>query len=191
MTKALKHLKLISKHKAVVFYYCCKAGIPWRGFMHDWSKYSPTEFLESIKYYTGVGSPINEAKKDKGYSMAWQHHKGRNPHHYEYWVGATCDNIDKGGVALLIPYKYVMEMCCDIIAANKIYAGKSWTPDTLIEYWNREKDVRKLHPAVRDFQTDLFYSFKEKGFEVFKKGHTKPLYEYYVNLYKSLETVNA
>ena len=56
--KAVKHFILISKHKCIVFKYAVKAGIPWRGLTHDLSKYSPTEFLESIKYYNGHRSPI-------------------------------------------------------------------------------------------------------------------------------------
>ena len=82
----IKHLILITKHKWVVFKLCCKVGIPWRGLVHDLSKYSPTEFFESIKYYTGTHSPITGEKQDKGYSEAWLHHKGRNKHHSEYWI---------------------------------------------------------------------------------------------------------
>ena len=59
-----KHLKLITKHKWIVFRLCCKAGIPWRGICHDLSKYSPTEFLEGIKYYQGNRSPITAAKEE-------------------------------------------------------------------------------------------------------------------------------
>ena len=51
---AVKHFKLITHHKWVVFKLCCKIGEPWRGFWHDISKYSPTEFMESIKYYVVV-----------------------------------------------------------------------------------------------------------------------------------------
>ena len=70
ISNIFKHLKLITKHKWVVFKLSCKAGIPWRGFLHDFSKYSPTEFLESIKYYNGHKSPIVQARLDKGYSIA-------------------------------------------------------------------------------------------------------------------------
>ena len=66
--KVLKHFGKICQHKWWVFYYCCKAGIPWRGFMHDWSKFSPVDFWESVKYYQGTSSPIDAAKKDKGWS---------------------------------------------------------------------------------------------------------------------------
>lgn len=45
------HTKTVLKHKWVVFKLCCKAGIPWRGLVHDLSKFSPTEFWESAKYY--------------------------------------------------------------------------------------------------------------------------------------------
>ena len=81
-----KHIKLVLKHKWIVFKLCCKVGIPWRGFMHDWSKFSIEEFWESIKYYDGHKSPIVVCKKENGYSKAWLHHKGRNKHHPEYWI---------------------------------------------------------------------------------------------------------
>ena len=68
--KFYKHLWTIIKHKHYVFIYACRCGIPWRGLVHDLSKFSPVEFFESVKYYNGVCSPINEAKSHKGYSKA-------------------------------------------------------------------------------------------------------------------------
>ena len=65
-SKAIGHFKTICKHKYWVFHYCKMAGIPWRGIVHDLSKFSPTEFCESVKYYTGTSSPIDECKKDIG-----------------------------------------------------------------------------------------------------------------------------
>ena len=79
-----KHFYLITKHRWIVFKLCCKVGEPLRGILHDLSKYSPTEFLEGVKYYVGTHSPITEAKNKNGYSLAWLHHKGRNKHHAEY-----------------------------------------------------------------------------------------------------------
>ena len=45
----VKHFITITQHKILVFKLSIKAGIPWRGFMHDFSKYSFTEFFESAK----------------------------------------------------------------------------------------------------------------------------------------------
>ena len=52
LKNVIKHFGLITHHKWVVFKLCCKIGEPWRGLVHDMSKYSPTEFIESSKYIT-------------------------------------------------------------------------------------------------------------------------------------------
>ena len=81
-----KHIKLVSKHKWLVFKFSIRLGVPIRGLLHDLSKFSPEEFIESVKFYDGKVSPITRCKQKKGYSRAWLHHKGRNKHHTEYWV---------------------------------------------------------------------------------------------------------
>ena len=146
--KALKHLKTILKHKFWVAKYCFKAGIPIQGIFHDLSKFSPIEFFESVKYYQGNRSPIDACKEDKGYSMAWMHHKGRNPHHYEYWQ----DNFDKGGQALIMPYKYAVEMFCDYLGAGRAYSGKNFTYKGEKEWWkNKISNPIAMHPAIQNF----------------------------------------
>ena len=106
--KYIKHLKTITKHKLYVMKFCFKCGQYKRGLLHDLSKFGPTEFFSSAKYYTGTSSPIDAEKKEKGYSLAWQHHKGRNPHHWEYWI----DNLGTyANTPCEIPYNYMIEMC--------------------------------------------------------------------------------
>ena len=117
--KMLYHLRTIRIHRKWVRHYCFLAGIPWRGIKHDISKYSPTEFFESARYWDGKSSPINRAKEEQGVSYAWMHHKGHNSHHYEYWM----DNFDKGGVARLIPKNDFVEMVCDMLGASYTYTG--------------------------------------------------------------------
>ena len=58
--KIWKHFCLVNKHRWYVFRLSIKAGIPWRGLLHDLSKYSPTEFFESVKYYNGKRSPLHD-----------------------------------------------------------------------------------------------------------------------------------
>ena len=62
VSKAVKHLGLVNRHRWMVFKLCAKAGIPYRGLVHDLSKYSITEFWESVKYYNGSRSPIEFEK---------------------------------------------------------------------------------------------------------------------------------
>ena len=120
-----KHLKLVIKHKYLVFKFSIRVGIPFRGLIHDLSKFSFTEFCESVKYYNGKRSPISICKEKNGYSKAWLHHKGRNKHHLEYWVDLTAPNK-----APIIPYKYLAEMVCDKLSASIAYGGKNWTNST-------------------------------------------------------------
>lgn len=146
--KFFGHLKTILVHKWWVFYYCCRCGIPWQGFIHDISKFSPVEFWEGVKYYSGTDSPINASKAENGYSKAWLHHKGRNKHHYEYWQ----DNFDSGTTHLDMPIKYKIEMLCDYLAAGRTYMGKEFTYGK--EYgWLLTK--LSTHPAMHQ-NTEIF-----------------------------------
>ena len=66
LQKIFGHWKTIRTHRHWVKYYCRLAGIRRRGWKHDLSKYSPIEFIESARYWTGTKSPINECKEDNG-----------------------------------------------------------------------------------------------------------------------------
>lgn len=131
MDKNVKqHLNKVLTHKKEVFKACCKAGIPIQGIFHDMSKFSPTEFMKSVKYYCGDRSPIDACKEVNGYSMTWFHHRGRNKHHWEYWV----DNFDKGMTPIQMPYKYAVEMLCDFIGAGKAYFQEDFTYKKELEW---------------------------------------------------------
>ena len=155
-----RHLHKVNKHRWWVFYYCCKAGIPWRGIIHDLSKYSLIEFWESVKYYQGNRSPIDACKEVNGVSYAWMHHKGRNPHHYEYWQ----DNFDKGGNPVSMPDKYAIEMLCDYLAAGRAYMGKKFSYVAERDWWeNKKKQPLAMHYKQKRFLTMVFDELSENG----------------------------
>ena len=89
------------------------------------SKYTPTEFIPGVKFYTGHRSPNEGEREVFGYSKAWMHHKGRNRHHFEYWVDYNIETHRNEPVEM--PYNYVAEMYCDRLAASKIYNGKKYS----------------------------------------------------------------
>lgn len=153
LKNAWLHLKKICIHKYYVGKYCFKIGLYWQGITHDLSKFSFTEFWESIHYYQGTSSPIDACKKANGYSMAWFHHRGRNPHHYEMWI----DNFDNGGVAIEMPKKYVYEMICDYIGAAKAYMGKDFSWKGEYEWWKNKKSNAKMHPKTAKFVDSVLF----------------------------------
>jgi hypothetical protein len=131
LTNLFHHLRTVQTHRKWVRHYCFLAGIPWRGIKHDLSKYSPVEFFESAHYWNGTSSPINEAKKQQGISYGWMHHKGRNTHHYEYWM----DNFDDGGIARLMPQNDFVELVCDYLGAARAYQGNNFTYSNEYKWW--------------------------------------------------------
>ena len=176
----IKHTKLVLNHKWYVFIYCTRLGMPLRGLKHDMSKFSPTEFWESVKYYNGARSPIQIARKTNGYSKAWLHHKGRNKHHTEYWV-----DINAPEKTPIIPYKYVAEMICDKLAAGKAYNGKNWKKNSELEYWNKEKQVIQINKHVEELLTEVFEQVAEKGIKpVLTKKNIKKLYKKHCEITK-------
>lgn len=151
------HLKTILTHKWWVFYYACQAGIPWQGFMHDWSKFHPIEFFEGVKYYNGITSPINVCKAENTFSLAWFHHRGRNPHHYEYWI----DYLDVEGKPMKMPTKYVKELICDWIAAGRTYYGKDFTFQKEYNYVQTKLHLSRINVDTAKYISNVFWRVAE------------------------------
>jgi len=175
----IKHFKVITKHRHQVIKHCAKCGIFWQGLRHDLSKYSPAEFIPGAKYFIGNRSPNEGERQDKGYSLAWIHHQGRNKHHFEYWKDYNPETKKMSPVKM--PYKYVVEMFCDRVAASKIYQGSNYSHTHPLQYFMRAKATRQIHPATSDeleFLLTELASKEEK--EVFKliKSRIKNKYIY-------------
>ena len=158
LKKALKHFGLVNRHRWYVFLVCAEVGIPFRGLLHDLSKYSPIEFINSVKYYTGRMSPIDVEKSIHGFSYAWLHHRGHNKHHWEYWI----DELSSGGTALRIPRKYVIEMMCDWIGSGKAYEKDNWNKAMPFDKFNHlyNRGSIKIHIDTYKFIFNVLYTYK-------------------------------
>jgi len=167
-----KHLHTVNKHRWEVFKLSIKVGIPFRGLLHDLSKYSYEEFSESVKYFAdGKYSPLLKCKMENGYSRAWLHHKGRNKHHFEYWYDPAAPEPMP-----IIPFKYMLEMVCDRIAASKTYRKKDYVSSYPLEYFKKEEPKMTLNPKLKEFLIDVFTELGEKGEKILTKKHLKELY---------------
>lgn len=174
--KFFKHLHTINKHRFTVFKLCCKVGIPFRGLVHDLSKYSFEEFFESARFYTdGCYSPIINAKRSNGYSRAWLHHKGRNKHHYEYWYDPVTLNPTP-----IIPFKYMLEMICDRVAASKTYNKKDYKNSDSLKYLLKTKNDMCMNKCLIDYLERVFTELSNKGESVLNKKYLKQLYDEYI-----------
>ena len=165
---AFRHLRTVLRHKYYVFCECYHAGIPWRGIVHDLSKFTPTEFIESAKYYDGKISPIMKCKEANQVSRAWLHHKGRNTHHYEYWQ----DNFDTGAEPLQMPFLDALEMLCDYIGAAKAYDKEHFSFKAEYEWWKKKKEYGvAMHPQTEKFIDTMLAFMAEDESDFYLNKH--------------------
>lgn len=142
MVKLLKLLKRVIIHKFWVAYYCFQLGLYWQGIAHDLSKFSLTEIRGALKYWNDSKSSLAYEKELNGYSETFLHHRGRNPHHYEYWI----HSLDEGGIPAEMPRKYVLELICDYLAACRTYGGN---PRNEIDWWIKTSSKMKMHEKTK------------------------------------------
>ena len=145
---AINHFKTITNHKLLVMKYCFKVGLYKQGLLHDLSKYTKEEFKAGIKYYRGTKSPNGVQKEIEGLSTAWLHHKGRNKHHFEYWIDYGM-NPEDGLKGMKMPVNYIVEMFIDRMSASKNYQKEKYTDKSPLKYYNARKDYYILHEETR------------------------------------------
>ena len=158
------HFKTITAHRLLVCRYCLRLGLVRQGLTHDLSKYSPIEFWRGAKYYRGFESPNDAERRATGVSLAWLHHKGRNPHHFEYWVDYV--RHEDGSLSFSgnpMPIRYVAEMFCDRIAASRIYLGEKYTDAAPYLYFANSKEHIPMHPDTIAELEEMLRVLKDQG----------------------------
>ena len=161
----MNHLRTVVRHKELVMIGCFRVGLYRQGLLHDLSKFAPTEFLVGARYFQGNRSPNNAEREDIGYSSSWLHHKGRNRHHFEYWVDYNLRGKD--GESPLVPVKmpgrFVVEMLMDRIAASKVYLGDAYTDKSPLGYFDGGRARKFMHPETAALLEKLLRMLAEKG----------------------------
>lgn len=161
---AINHFKTITAHKYLVMKYCFKVGLYKQALLHDLSKYRWIEFSTGIKYYRGNVSPNGVQKQVEGLSEAWLHHKGRNKHHFEYWIDYGHNEAD-GLIGMKMPIKYVVEMFIDRMCACKNYLKEDYTDRSPLEYYEPRKEYYIMHEETRKLLEVLLKMLSEQGEE--------------------------
>ena len=166
MGSAWKHFKTVTYHKYLVAQGCFKVGLIKQGILHDLSKYSPSEFLVGAKNFQGNRSPNDAERELLGYSSAWLHHKGRNKHHYEYWMDYSKMAAPGEMVPVPMPDRYIAEMIMDRIAACKVYKGHNYTERDAYEYYLRSVNLKTMHEDTARVLGRMLKMLAEEGEEV-------------------------
>ena len=156
------HFKTITKHRHKVMRLCFRIGLYRQGLMHDLAKYSHTEFPKGCIYFQGDRSPNNKEREVTGISLSWLHHKGRNKHHFEYWL--DYDETRPGCMrGMRMPRRYVAEMFCDRLAACQTYEKDKYTQESPVNFFYRGMGRYFMHPETRKEIGYLLTYYAEHG----------------------------
>lgn len=161
MIASFKYFWYILRHKWYVFIECCKLGIPFRGIVHDFSKFYPSEFFPyRDRFFVNKNSDVFRDAFEKSFTRHWL----RNPHHWQSWGGVLYDfkkeDIEKNRrryrdlrqqakpnkFAIEIPMPYLKEMLADWLAMSKT-VGKH-KGDT-IGWYRSQKHTMIMHDRSR------------------------------------------
>lgn len=156
------HLGTVLKHKRYVRRACFKMGLVKQGLFHDMSKFSLTEFVPSVKYYSGKASPNAADRYFTGCSRAWLHHKGRNKHHYEYWIDFSVREPNYS-FPCKMPLKYVGEMVADRYAACASYNGKNYKQSDPFDYYMLGKGKILIHEDTDAVLEKVLIMMRDEG----------------------------
>ena len=185
MAHIFKHLLLINRHRHRVILNGARCGIFWHCLKHDLSKYGPTEFFTSAKYYNGHHSPVFEERLDNAYfSKVCQHHTRRNPHHWEYWLDWFMGHM----IIKTMPWVYATEYVCDMLSASYCYDPKGFKPGITLDYFVNRKDHYYLTRATEEYVIWCLTRFATLGFKGLKKKDTKVQYQRIIAKYPLVET---
>lgn len=156
------HFSTITKHRNMVMRLCFKIGLYRQGLLHDLSKYSFTEFWRGCRYFQGNRSPNNYEREVTGVSLSWLHHKGRNRHHFEYWL--DYDKNNPGGVVgMIMPRRYISEMFCDRVAACRVYEKGDYSDSSAAEFYYKGLGRYLMNQKTRNELSFLLEMLSVKG----------------------------
>lgn len=153
------HIRTVHHHRSLVRKHCFACGLYWQGLAHDLSKYSPSEFIPSVKYYQGWRSPYVYEKELHGYSQGWLHHKGHNKHHWEYWY----DTLHGVWSPVPMPYNYLIESICDRVAACETYHGKDYKSSDPLDYFMNHDGGKYMHPETAKEMQHILEIVRDNG----------------------------
>lgn len=148
MKKHWNYFKYVIRHKWFVFIEGRKLNIPmWRLIIHDWQKFTPTEWCPYVMTFYGPWK--YKERPDwlvNSFNRAWLHHIHYGPHHWQHWL-LVYDDDKKDYETIKMPKIYCQEMLADWRAAGIAITGNDNTDKWYSD--RRERFMVMLHPENR------------------------------------------
>lgn len=80
-----------------------------------------------------------------------------------------------------MPYKYVVELICDNIAASKTYLKDKWTLKSQLDYFTKRKDLEYINPKIKELLIKVYTDMIKLGIDgILNKKYLKTMYNKYI-----------
>lgn len=172
ITKAdLRYLNYVLKHKYYVMLECFKLGIPWRGIVHDLSKFSKHEWRPYVeKFYGDELVAADEAiRQQERFGRAWLHHQHYNPHHWQHFVQIynpmSIEGTRHWDVVTFRVFRMPEPLVREMLADWRGMARSKGDP-SVHEWYIANESRMILHPSTRKYLKSLMTKDELYGSEV-------------------------
>jgi hypothetical protein len=146
------YLAYVLRHKWFVFLECCNLGIHWRGIVHDWHKFLPSEWFPYVRFFHNPDGSKKQRRDKTGYykpddtgdgafDYAWFLHQKRAKHHWQSWILPMSDGSRR---ALAMDDASRREMMADWRGA-----GRAQNTSNTMAWYMANKDKMQLHHETR------------------------------------------
>lgn len=150
MKKFWNYFKYIIEHKKNVFIECWKSKLYIHAFVHDLSKFLPSEFIPYAQFFYETDRTKNYTTKTEdnlNFLNGWIKHQKRNKHHWNYWISVNRKNEI---IPIPMPEKYIEQMICDWKGMSRKFGG-TWK-----DYYKKNKDTFILHnDTIKEIESRL------------------------------------
>lgn len=132
-------------------------GMPWRGIIHDMSKFLLSEFIPYARwFYSENGVKYMKSEPDdfaywsnaghgrirERFDLAWLRHQKRNKHHWQYWVLVKDEGV-------LMPVEMPMALIKEMVADWRGAGRAQGHGNDVKEWYSKNKDKMILGDITR------------------------------------------
>ena len=142
MESNVKYICGVLLHKWYVFLESWKLGIPWRGLLHDISKFCVNERGPRVKSICTTDARGMMSVSDD-LALSWIHHYHKNPHHWQWWVTTLDDGTTR---VLPMSDQYRREMLAEWRTVSRIPSRMD-----VVSWYIQNRNRMILHAKTRQW----------------------------------------
>jgi hypothetical protein len=155
VNKHLAYLKYLLRHKWFVFAEGWRLHVYLhRLILHDWQKFTPSEWTPYLKTFYGTDKEKQEYRLD--FDLAWLHHQRKGTAHH--WQAHILRMDDGRQIPLPMPEQDRREMLADWRAMGRAFGEEP----PAVGWYERKQHEIMLHPETRQWVENVLQGLEKR-----------------------------